>query len=172
MREDLRRTDHVRVVVQRLALPLEHRAGDDARRFVAHGDELGDDLPRLEIARKPEAARRTEIATHGAAGLRGETHGEAPFAFERNAHRLRECAVVQPKQVLDESVARIGRALDDLQSPTVNMLINRLLDRTRHGTRRGISLAAVGDGMRDDPPRLRVADVGPARAQVRGEIFR
>ncbi len=68
VREDLGSAHDRGVVVQGLALTLKRRTDDDARRFIAHGDELGDDLPRLEVSRQPEApvAQKSHAMPHPA----------------------------------------------------------------------------------------------------------
>ncbi len=171
MREDLGGADDVGVVVERFALALENGAGDGARRFVAHGDELGDDLPAFEMAREAEAAGRAEIAGHRAAGLAGEADGEAAFFLERNAHRFSDRAVGKSEEVFHEAVGWIRGAFDDLGALAIDELRDRDFDAARDGARGRIAVASVGDGVGEDAAGFGVADCDVVRAEVRCEVF-
>src|SRR5207245_4483913 len=81
----------------------------------AHGEDLLDDFPGLEVALEAEAARLAEDATEGAAPLRRDAHAP-PGALQRDAHRLEHPAVGGAKEVLHEGVDPARPAVDYLQA--------------------------------------------------------
>src|SRR5690606_40120862 len=126
--EDRRGADHLVVVVEGLALALEDRARDAARRVVAHGDERGDHLPRGEVPRQPEPPGRAEVAAHRAADLRRGTNAEAALLVERDPHRLGERSVRRSEEVLDEVVEGIGDPVDELETLAIEERVDRAED--------------------------------------------
>ena len=73
--QHLRGADHVVVVLEGLALALEHDARDrPLRRLAADGEHLLDHLPGLEVAREAEPARLAEARRRARSPTCDETH--------------------------------------------------------------------------------------------------
>ena len=134
--QDTRGPHHVVVVLERLALALEHDAGHGPfRRLAPHAQHLLDHLPGLEVAREAEPSRLAEAAGERAADLRGDADAEARL-LERDAHGLEDAAVARAEQVLDERVDVAAPPVDDLQplaAPALAQLARERLRQPRHG---------------------------------------
>ena len=94
--QDLGRADDVVVVLEGLALALEHDPGHGPLgRLAADGEDLLHHLPGLEVAGEAQAARLAEGAGQRAADLRGHAHAVAR-PLQGDAHRLEQGAVRGP----------------------------------------------------------------------------
>lgn len=171
MREDPGGLHDRRIVVQRLALTLKDGAGNRAGRFVADGQELGHDLPRLEVTRQAHPARRAEVARHGAAGLTGEANRKAARHLERDSHRFGQRTVRQANKVLDEAIRRIGGSFDDRQRVPLDEAVDGHLYTVWNRPGGRISLPSVRDGVGHDPSRLALAYVHTVRPEMRYQVL-
>ena len=116
MAQDLGRPDHVVVVLEGLALALEHHAGHrPLGSLAADGQDLLHDLPGLEVALETQPAGLAELAAEGAARLRRDA--DAPSGpLQRDPHRLEDAAVGSAEQVFDEGIDAAGPPVDDFQA--------------------------------------------------------
>ena len=107
--QDAGRLDHRLVVLERLALALEHDARERALgRLAADREHLLDDLPGLEVAQEAQPAGLAEAAAEGAADLRRDAHAEAR-PLERDAHGLEHAAVRERNRYLTNGSSALRR---------------------------------------------------------------
>src|SRR6185436_10950630 len=107
-----------------------------------HVDDLGDDLVRLEVARKPERSRRAEDAGYAAARLARDA--ERDPALRQHGDRLDARAVAQFERVLDRVAARRLDLLVDPRQAEVDQpgqLLALRLPQVRHRGRIARALA-------------------------------
>jgi hypothetical protein len=155
--QDLRGPDDRVVVVQRLSLPHEHRAGHPrpVRKLVPHGQERRDHLPGPQVAAQAQPPRRAEHALHRAAHLAAQAHRERAGLLQGDPHRLGQGAVRRAEQVLHEAVVGILDPIDDLEPPPLEAIHDLLDERSRQrlaGRERVV--LSVADEVREQPTAL------------------
>ena len=160
--QDLGGADHVVVVLERLALALEHDAGHGPLRATRAGRvstcSTISQASRLRVEAEP--AGLAERAGQRAADLRRDAHAAAR-PLERDAHGLEDAAVVRAEEVLHEGIDVAPAPVDDLQplaAPALAQLARERLRQARHAVEVVPVLARSGDARRAAPRAAR----GPA----------
>src|SRR4029079_4858146 len=113
------RLDHPVEVAERLPHALEEHAVDPAKtrcpKLGPEDTDLLDDLPGLEVPLEAHPPGGAEGARERAADLGAYACREAPFALQRDAHRLDHGAVAEAEGVLDERVFPARPSLEELE---------------------------------------------------------
>ena len=158
--------DHVLVVLEGLALALEHDAGDrPLRPLPAHREDLLHDLPGLEVAAEARAPGLAEVAAERAADLGG--HADAPpRAQERDANRLEHVAVRSPEEVLHEGIDGAASPVHDLE-PRRPAPRDDLAAEGRGEAAHAVQVVSVlSHHAPDDAPGEGEVEIGPGRGQA------
>ena len=106
--DDAQRAQYVVVVQQRFALPHANDIGNAATHKALHCDNLVDDFPCGQIARKAFFSRCAKRARHWATSLRGEADRKAVSVTRRDSNGFDAYAIVVLQKQLMGAVAGDG----------------------------------------------------------------
>ena len=106
--DDAQRAQYVVVVQQRFALPHANDIGNAATHKALHCDNLVDDFPCGQIARKAFFPRCAKRARHWATSLRGEADRKAVSVTRRDSNGFDAYAIVVLQKQLMGAVAEMA----------------------------------------------------------------